>query len=143
MPLIRRIAAAAILSAIAAVPVAAQKAAAPKAQEYHVEFVFPNNDAYVGTMTLTIAQGRVAGQMAIDTPHKVTGTVAGTLKATTLALDYPYEIAGDQPCTGRVTVNATFNATRTEAKGTTHADGCGDPMDGQFTMTKSPARRGR
>jgi hypothetical protein len=139
MKLIRRTALAAGLAAMTAVSLSAQKAgSAPKAQQYHVEFAFPNG-TYAGTMTVTIAKGTVAGKMAIETPHTITGTVAGTAKGATLALDYPYEIPGDKPCTGRVTVNATFNAARTEAKGTTHADGCGEPVDGQFTMTKSPA----
>lgn len=137
MRLISRLTAVPAALALAAVPLAAQKAPAPKAQDYHVEFTFPNNAPYVGTMTLTIAQGKVAGKMAIATPETITGTVAGTLKATALALDYPYEVAGDKPCTGRVTVAATFNAAKTEAKGTTHSEGCGDPIDGQFTLTKS------
>jgi len=142
MRLIHRSAIAAALAAMTAVSLSAQKGASPKAQEYRVEFAFPN-DSYAGTMTLTIAQGKVTGRMAIETPHPITGTVAGTLKSTTLALDYPYEIPGDQPCTGRVTVNATFNAAKTEAKGTTHAEGCGNAVDGQFTMTKGPRSESR
>lgn len=132
----RPFAAALALAAVATPPVFAQKSASPTAQKYHVTFAFPDDATYTGSMTLSIRQGKVSGKMAIDAPQAVTGDVAGTLKGAALALDYPYEVQGDQPCTGRVTVSATFNAARTEAKGTTHSEGCGSPQDGTFTMTK-------
>ena len=127
---------AAAIVTLAAAPLFAQKSA-PKPQIFGVAFAFSNDQTYTGTMTLTVDGEKVSGKMAIDDPQTVTGTVAGTLKGDTLALDYPFDVAGDQPCTGRVTVNAKFNAARTEAKGATHAEGCGDqPLDGEFTMTK-------
>ena len=139
MSVVRHFAAAAAIAALAACPVFAQKRApaAPTEQQYHVTFAFPDDATYTGSMTLEIRQGKVSGKMAIDVPQAVTGTVAGTLKGAALSLDYPYEVQGDQPCTGRVTVSATFNAGRTEAKGTTHSEGCGNPHDGTFTMTKA------
>jgi hypothetical protein len=90
-------------------------------------------------MQLTVTKGKVTGRMAIDNPAVVTGDVAGTLKGTAMALDYPYDVAGDQPCTGRVTVTATFDAKRTSAKGKAHAEGCGNVLDGTVTLTK-PSR---
>jgi hypothetical protein len=138
MRVLRLVAAAAVVGAVLSAPAFAQKAPAPsKSQEYHVIFAFPSDRTYTGSMTLHIEKGTVSGKMGIDTPQTITGTVAGTLKGAALSLDYPFEVSGDQPCTGRVTVAATFNAARTEAKGTTHAEGCGDPQDGQFTLTKA------
>ena len=138
MRVLRLVAAAAVVGAVLSAPAFAQKApAASKAREYHVIFAFPSDRTYTGSMTLDVEKGKVSGRMGIDSPQTVTGTVAGTLKGDALSLDYPFEVPGDQPCTGRVTVAATFNAARTEAKGTTHAEGCGDPQDGQFTMTKA------
>ena len=126
----------ALAAAMAVVPAFAQKGTASKPQQYHVTFAFPSDAPYTGSMTLSIERGKVSGKMAIDAPQTVTGTVAGTLKGGMLSLDYPYEVAGDKPCTGRVTVSAKFNEGRTEAKGTTHSEGCGNPQDGQFTMTR-------
>lgn len=135
---IRRFAAAAAIVGAGALPVFAQKSAPPpKVQQYHVTFAFPSDPPYTGSMTLSIRQGKVAGKMAIETPQAVTGTVAGTVKGDTLSLDYPYDVGGDKPCTGRVTVTARFNASRTEARGTTHSEGCGNPQDGEFTLTKA------
>jgi len=142
MRVIHRPVVAAAFAALAAIPLGAQKTAAPKEQPYHVTFAFNNNETYTGTMTLTVEQEKVSGKMAIDTPATVTGDVAGTLKGDAMSLDYAYNVAGDQPCTGRVTVSAKFNAARTEAKGTTHAEGCGDPLDGDFTMTKQEGAMG-
>jgi len=138
MRVLRLLAAAAVVGAVLSAPAFAQKAPAPsKSHEYHVIFAFPSDRTYSGSMTLEIQKGKVSGSMSIDTPQAVTGTVAGTLKGGALSLDYPFEVSGDQPCTGRVTVTATFNAPRTEATGTTHSEGCGDPQDGQFTLTKA------
>jgi hypothetical protein len=138
MRLLRLVVAAAVAGAVLSAPAFAQKApTASKSQEYHVIFAFPSDRTYTGSMTLEIQKGKVTGKMGIDSPQTITGTVAGTLKGDALSLDYPFEVAGDQPCTGRVTVAATFNAARTEARGTTHAEGCGDPQDGQFTMTNA------
>lgn len=138
MRVLRLVAAAAVVGAVLSAPAFAQKApAASRSQEYHVIFAFPSEATYTGSMTLEIQKGTVSGKMNIDTPQAVTGAVAGTLKGAALSLDYPFQVAGDQPCTGRVTVAATFNAARTEAKGTTHSEGCGQPQDGQFTLTKA------
>jgi hypothetical protein len=120
-------------------PAFAQGAASPKGQTYDVSFSFNNGTTYTGTMSLAVTKGKVTGRMAIDSPAAVTGDVAGTLKGPALALDYPYTVEGDQPCTGRVTVTATFDAKRTAAKGTAHAEGCGNSLDGTVTLTK-PSR---
>ena len=139
MRVVRDLAVAAAIAVMGAAPLVAQKSAAPKEQQYRVSFAFNNNETYTGTMVLSFDQDKVSGKMEIDTPSTVTGTVAGTAKGDVLSLDYPYNVAGDQPCTGRVTVSAKLNAARTEAKGTTHAEGCGDSLDGEFTMTKQEA----
>ena len=103
---------------------------APKA--YTVEFVFEGT-TYSGTMTLTVAKGTVSGPMMIDQPVPVTGDVAGTLKGDALALDYAYTVKSDQPCTGRVTVDAKM--TTDGATGTARSIGCSDaPLDGTFAL---------
>jgi hypothetical protein len=103
---------------------------------YDVQFAF-NNTTYAGTMTLKIAKGMVSGSMSIDTPAKVTGVVSGTLKSTKLALDYPFDMAGEQPCSGRVVIDATMDAKATAAQGTARATGCGDPAEGTFSIKRA------
>lgn len=129
---------------LAAAPALAQaRSSAPpakKATVYDAEFVM-NGTTYAGKMTLTITRGVVSGSMAIDTPTKVTGAVAGTLSSDKLALDYPFEMAGEQPCSGRVVVQATMDAKATAAAGSAHATGCGDPADGTFSIKRAaPAK---
>ena len=115
-------------------------ASAPTAKKgtvYDVEFVF-DNETYTGKMTLNIDKGAVSGSMNIDSPTPVTGEVAGTLKDTKLALDYPYSMTGENPCTGRVVVDATMKDGA--AQGTARSSGCGDPIEGTFTL-KHPAAK--
>ena len=117
------------------------KASAPaKATTYDVTFAFAPG-TYAGTMTLSVAKGSVSGKMLIDKPTSVTGDVAGTLKGNTLALDFAYTLTNDQgPCTGRVTVAATMDAKAAAGEGTAHADGCGDPVDGTFSIKRAAAK---
>src|SRR5689334_722320 len=126
----------AVVLTLVALPALGQaaKPAAPAAKDaaiYDAQFAF-DNTTYVGTMTLKIVKGVVSGSMAIETPVKVTGVVSGTLKSTKLALDYPFEMAGEQPCSGHVVIDATMDEKATAAQGTAHATGCGDPADGTF-----------
>jgi hypothetical protein len=116
---------------------AASAPVAKKGTVYDVEFVF-DNTTYTGKMTLTVVKGAVSGAMNIDTPTTVTGEVAGTLKETKLALDYPYSMTGERPCTGRVVVDATMKDGA--AQGTARSSGCGDPIDGTFTLKRSAAK---
>jgi hypothetical protein len=113
--------------------------AAKKGSVYDVEFVF-DTTSYVGTMTLAIAKGVVSGSMVIETPVKVTGDVAGTLKGTKLALDYPFQMSGDKPCTGQVAVDAAMDAKANAAQGTAHASGCGNPVDGTFSIKRAAVK---
>ena len=54
-------------------------------------------------------------------------------------LDYAFTIKSDQPCTGRVTVDAKMAADGS-ASGTAHSTGCSDtPLDGTFAL-KPPAK---
>jgi hypothetical protein len=118
-------------------PAAGPSPAATKGTVYDVEFVF-DNETYTGKMTLNIVKGAVSGSMSIDSPTTVTGEVAGTLKDTKLALDYPYSMTGERPCTGRVVVDATMKDGA--AQGTARSSGCGDPVDGTFTLKRSAAK---
>jgi hypothetical protein len=113
--------------------------AAKKGSVYDVEFVF-DNTSYIGTMTLAIAKGVVSGSMAIEAPVKVTADVAGTLKGGKLALDYPFQMSGDKPCTGQVVVDAAMDAKANAAQGTAHASGCGNPVDGTFSIKRAPVK---
>lgn len=118
----------------------AQKPGAKKTaneKRYDVEFVF-DGTSYLGTMTLNIAKGKVSGRMAIDRPTEVTGDVAGTLQKGMLALDYAFEMGGENPCSGRVTVDAKMTPDDMSATGSAHAEGCGDtPAEGSFTLKKT------
>ena len=113
--------------------------AAKKGSVYDVQFAF-GDTTYSGKMTLAIVKGTVSGSMAMDTPTTVTGEVAGTLSNSKLALDYPYSMAGERPCTGRVVVQATMDAKDGGAQGTAHSSGCGDPVDGTFTLKRAAAK---
>ena len=117
----------------------AKPPAAKKGSVYDVQFVF-GDTTYSGKMTLAIVKGTVSGSMAIDTPTTVAGEVAGTLSNSKLALDYPYSMAGEKPCTGRVVVEATMDAKDGGAQGTAHASGCGDAVDGTFTLKRAAAK---
>ena len=141
MHVMTRLAGVLAIAVIAGTAPAAQKPAASNDHRYDVTFAFDGDRTYTGAMTLTFDGSRVSGKMAIDTPAVVTGTVAGTVKAGALSLDYPYQVAGDSPCTGRVTVSAKLSADRSSAAGTTHAEGCGDPHDGTFTLAKPSAAK--
>lgn len=124
---------------LAAAPLSAQKAekSQAKEQKYDVAFVFEDT-TYTGTMTLKVAGTDVTGTMAITAPVSVTADVAGTLKKDELALDYPFSMAGDQPCNGQVVVTAKMTADRASASGTARASGCGDqPLDGTVTLKKA------
>jgi hypothetical protein len=123
-------------AAMSAPSLAAQKKGAPAEQKYDVSFTF-DEATYSGTMTLKLGAS-VTGAMNITEPMQVTGDVAGTLKKDELALDYAYSMAGDQPCTGRVTVTAKMSPDRSSATGTAHATGCSDhELDGTVTLKKS------
>jgi hypothetical protein len=130
-----------VLAAHSVMAQAKPAAAAPTAKKgtvYDVEFVF-DNETYTGKMTLNIDKGVVSGSMNIDSPTTVTGEVAGTLKDTKLALDYPYSMTGENPCTGRVVVDATMK--EGAAQGTARSSGgCGDPIDGTFTLKRPAAK---
>ncbi|HET7618492.1 MAG TPA: hypothetical protein VFK20_08280 [Vicinamibacterales bacterium] len=139
---LRRVLAVAIVVVLGASSALAQKGSAKKTADekrYDVEFVF-DGTSYLGTMTLNIAKGKVSGRMAIDRPTGVTGEVAGTLQKGTLALDYAYQMAGENPCAGRVTVDAKMTPDAASATGTAHAEGCGDPADGSFTLKKTKTK---
>jgi hypothetical protein len=128
---------AAAVACASATSLAAQKA--PKEQKYTVAFTFEDT-TYTGTMTLKVADTAVSGAMEITDPIAVTGDVAGTLKKDELALDYPYTMGGDQPCTGRVTIAATMTADKSSATGTAHSTGCGDhDLDGSVSLKKIAA----
>ena len=124
-------------SVLAQTKPAASAPAAKKGTVYDVEFVF-DNTTYSGKMTLDVVKGAVSGTMNIDNPTTVTGEVAGTLKDTRLALDYPYSMTGERQCTGRVVVDATMKDGA--AQGTARSSGCGDPIDGTFTLKRSAAK---
>jgi hypothetical protein len=137
---LRRVLAVAIVVLFAASSALAQKGSAKKAADdtrYDVEFVF-DGTSYLGTMTLNIANGKVSGRMAIDRPTEVTGEVAGTLRKGTLALDYAFDMGGENPCSGRVTVDAKMTPDGAAATGSARAEGCGDtPAEGSFTLKKT------
>jgi hypothetical protein len=115
------------------------KARADAPKTYNVQFVF-NETTYSGTMTLSVAKGAVSGPMVIDQPVSVTGDTAGTLKGDSLMLDYEFTIKSDQPCTGRVTVDAKMTPDGS-ASGTAHSTGCSDaPLDGTFALKVAPAK---
>ena len=124
---------------LTAAPALAQKktAKAPASQSYDATFVM-NGTAYSGTMLLTIKGTTVTGTMNLTDPVAVDGTVAGTLKKGDLALDYPFTVHQDQPCTGRVTVTATMAPDRSTASGHAQSTGCGDDA-GDFSIKKSAA----
>jgi hypothetical protein len=136
----RRVLALAVLVLLGASAAQAQKADAKKTADekrYDVEFVF-DGTSYLGTMMLNIAKGKVSGRMAIDRPTEVTGDVAGTLQKGMLALDYAFEMGGENPCSGRVTVDAKMTPDDMSATGSAHAEGCGDtPAEGSFTLKKT------
>ena len=114
MHVMTRLAGVLAIAVIAGTAPAAQKPAASNDHRYDVTIAFDGDRTYTGAMTLTFDGSRVSGKMAIDTPAVVTGTVAGTVKAGALSLDYPYQVAGDSPCTGRVTVSAKLSADRSD-----------------------------
>jgi hypothetical protein len=127
-----------VLAALSAASAQDKPASSPVkgATLYDAEFAF-NNTTYAGSMTLKVVKGVVTGSMAIETPTKVTGDVAGTLKGTKLSLDYPFVMTGEQPCNGRVVIDATMDAQTSTAQGTARATGCGDPADGTFSIKRA------
>jgi uncharacterized protein YdeI (BOF family) len=108
----------------------------PKGTTYDATFTF-GDTTYSGTMTLTFAkEGAVSGTMAIESPVPVKGNVVGKRDGTKLTFDYPYSMAGDQPCDGRVTIDATIDE-KDNASGTAHSVGCSDqPVDGTFSLKR-------
>lgn len=107
---------------------------------YDVVFVF-SDTSYTGTMTLTFDKDVVSGSMTITSPVPVTAKVAGTRKGTKLTFDYAYAMAGDQPCNGQVTIEATMDPKTGTASGTAHAVGCSDdPLDGTFSLTRAQGK---
>ena len=129
-----------VLAVALAAPAAAQKRARKSGpQTYDATFVM-NGTTYTGTMTLTFAGTAVSGTMAITDPTSVDGTVAGTLKNGDLALDYPFTVHDQQPCTGRVTVTAKMTPDRSSATGHAASAGCGDDA-GDFTIKRAAAAR--
>lgn len=135
---IRSIACALALTAALTSVAFAQSAAAPAGNDkgtiYDVAFTF-GDTTYTGTMTLTFTKATISGTMKIDSPVPVTGDVAGKRDGTKLTFDYPFSMAGDQPCDGRVTIDATLDQKADSASGTAHSVGCGDqPIDGTFSL---------
>lgn len=126
-----------VLVACFATPGRAQGTSEPKGTTYDVVFVFGDTN-YTGTMNLTFDKDVISGSMTIASPVPVTAKVAGTRKGTKLAFDYQYSMAGDQPCTGQVTIDATMDPKTDSASGTAHAVGCSDdPLDGTFSIKRA------
>lgn len=114
-----------------------QPASAQKGTPYDVVFVFSDTN-YTGTMTLTFDKDVISGSMTITSPVPVTAKVAGTRNGTKLTFDYPYAMAGDQPCNGHVTIEATLDPKTDSASGTAHTIGCSDdPLDGTFSLKRA------
>ena len=112
-----------------------------KGTTYDVAFTF-GDTTYSGTMKLTFAKDTISGTMTIDSPVPVTGTVAGKRDGTKLTFDYPYSMGGDQPCSGRVTIEAKMDQKSDSASGTAHSVGCSDqPLDGTFSLKRPPDRQ--
>jgi len=107
-----------------------------KGTVYDAAFTF-GDTTYRGTMTLTFDKNVVSGAMKIDSPVPVTGTVAGKRDGTKLTFAYPFSMGGDQPCDGRVTIDATMDQKADTASGTARSVGCGDqPVDGTFSLKR-------
>ncbi len=117
-----------------------QAASNGEGTSYDVAFTFQDT-TYTGTMKLTFNKDVISGTMTITAPVPVTATVAGTRKDTKLTFDYSYSMGGDQPCDGRVTIDATIDSKTDNASGTARTVGCSDqPLDGTFSM-KHPVPR--
>lgn len=75
--------------------------------EYRAEFVDSDGATYVGTMRLaTSPGGAVDGEMRLEEPMAIAGTVEGTLLENVLRLSVAYEIP-DAGCVGDATGSGT------------------------------------
>jgi hypothetical protein len=92
------------------------------------------DQVYTGTMEMTIAGGKVAGTMTLTSPTTITGNVAGTSKAGTLSLDFPYRMT-ERNCEGNVKMTIKMPAKPGPASGTMEAGECGGNPDNKTTGT--------
>ena len=120
-----RTAVAACVAATMTVPVFAGQAKAPNATKYDVT-IQADGGSYTGTMDLAVAAGKVSGGMHITQPTEITGKPAGTTKAGTMKLDFPYRMV-QRECDGRIEMDIKMpaKAGAAPATGTVSIVGCG------------------
>jgi len=80
--------------------------------------------AHTGKMVLAVSGAKVTGTMHITQPSEITGTVAGTVKAGEMSLDFPYHMV-ERKCDGQIALTFKPNPKMATSNGTVAIVGCG------------------
>lgn len=97
----------ALIGAVA--PAGAQQKKLPPNTVVYDLTVQADGAAHTGTMQLTVAAGKVTGDMHITHPGEITGKPAGTSKAGVMKLDFPYRMV-QRSCDGRIAMDLKMPA---------------------------------
>ncbi len=125
--MLRHAAIAALLAAIAAIPIGAQTKKAATSIPFDVT-ITAEGKPYTGTMELAIAAGKVTGDMHITAPTEITGKLAGTSKGSLVTLAFTYRMV-TRGCEGHIAMSVTLPQKKggAPASGTVEIAECGRP----------------
>jgi hypothetical protein len=141
--MLRHAGAAALLAAVAMIPIGAQTRKAANSIPFDVT-ITAEGKPYTGTMELATAAGKVTGDMHITAPTEITGKPAGTSKGSLMTLAFPYRMVA-RGCDGKIAMAITLPAKKgaAPATGTVEITGCeGNKLSGTIELKpKAPAKK--
>lgn len=136
-----RAAAALLIAATVSVTSAQTKRPAGTSTVTYDVTIVTEGTPYTGKMDLTIARGKVTGNMHITQPTEITGKAAGTAKAGDVALDFLYHMV-QRNCDGQIAMSFKLAPKAEPSKGTVSITACGGDPSNKLpgTIELTPAK---